>query len=90
MSVRVKLSQIMRKDADWKHYVESDEKTPEKCMADVLERYPGLRKWIYNKHGELLEQIQFSINEEMIYENELGVSLNDGDEFFIFLNIGGG
>jgi molybdopterin converting factor small subunit len=49
-----------------------------------------MRQWLYDKQGELRPQVQFFVNGQKIDADGLTNPLNDGDELFIFLAIGGG
>ncbi len=90
MSVKVKLCSMMRQSADWQEFVEANGNTPKECLDDLERQYPDIRRWIYDKHGEMWPRLQLYVNDEIIYEEELNNHINDGDELYVLLNIGGG
>ena len=90
MPVRVRLSNLLRQATDWKEIVEVDAQTPEDCIDAVVTRFPDVRKWIYDKNGEMWDRLQLSLNGKRIGRDELDTPIRDGDEMHVLLNIGGG
>ncbi len=90
MSVRVRLSTLLRQAADWQEIFEVKEQTPLECLHDLESQFPDIRKWIYDKHGNMWDRLQFFLNGEMLCLEELTCCMQDDDELFILLNIGGG
>jgi hypothetical protein len=90
MTVKVKLSNLLRQATDWQEIVEVTAETPEECLHAVVTQFPDVRRWIYDKSGNLWDRIQFFVNGQRIGRDALGETLRDGDEFHILLNIGGG
>ena len=90
MGINVKIPMIMRKETNWQGEIEMDCSTPEECLNELLDRFPEIKKWIYNKQDEMWDRLQFYVNGEQIHRNELNSPLNDGDELFLLLNICGG
>jgi molybdopterin converting factor small subunit len=60
------------------------------CLQDLETQFPGIKQYIYDKHGDLRPQLQFFVNGQIIYANKLNALLKEGDELFILLAIGGG
>jgi molybdopterin converting factor small subunit len=90
MTVRVRLSNLLRQATDWQEIVEVTAETPEECLRAVVTRFPDVTKWIYDKDGRMWDRIQFFVNQERIHRDQLGKPIQDGDELHILLNIGGG
>ena len=90
MSVKVKVSFHLRRFTDEQEFVEVMGHTPLECLHDLETQFPGIKRYIYDKHGDLRPQLQFFVNGQIIYSNELDTTLKDGDELFILLAIGGG
>ena len=90
MSVNLRVSALLRKFTNWQEVVEVRGANPIECLHDLEAQFPAIRDWLYNKQGELLPQIQFYVNGERIYSDELTNPVKDGDEVFILLAIGGG
>ena len=90
MSVNVRLSSLLRKFTNWQEVVEVSGDNPIACLHNVEAQFPSIRDWLYDKQGEFLPQVQFYVNGERVYADELTNPLKDGDEVFILLAIGGG
>jgi molybdopterin converting factor small subunit len=90
MTVKVRLSNLLRQATDWQEIVEVTAKTPEECLQAVVTQFPDVRKWIYDKNGKMWDRIQFFVNGKRIDRDQLPEPIQDGDELHILLNIGGG
>jgi molybdopterin converting factor small subunit len=90
MSVNVKISLILQKFTDGQEMVEVPTDSPLECLHSVEKKFPKIRKWLYDKQGELRPQVWFLVNRERIYADELTKKLNDNDELYILLAVGGG
>ena len=90
MTVKVKLSNLLRQATDWQEIVEVTARTPEECLHIVVTQFPDVRKWIYDKNGKMWDRIQFFVNGKSIDRDQLPEPIQDGDELHILLNIGGG
>ena len=90
MTVRVKLSNLLRQATDWQEIVEVTAETPEACLHSLVTQFPDVRKWIYDRNGKMWDRIQFFVNGKRIDRDQLGKPIPDGDELHILLNIGGG
>lgn len=94
MKVKVKLSHLLRQFSELQQEPEVFElnggSNPLECVRIMVERYPSMRKWVYDKEGKLLGLMQFYVNGEKLLMSEHSRSLKDGDELLIFFAIGGG
>jgi len=90
MSVKLRLSALLQKVTNWQETVEVTGGTTMECLEDLEARYPDMRQWTRDKEGEILPQLQFFVNGERIYDNELTNPLKDGDEVFVVIAILGG
>jgi len=90
MSVKARVSFHLRRFTDEQEFVEVMGHTPLECLQDLETQFPGIKRYIYDKHGDLRPQLQFFVNGQIIYSNELNATLKEGDELFILLAIGGG
>ncbi len=90
MEVKVRLSSLLRQSAGWKESVTLEAETPLRCLQALIDHYPDMRRWIYDKDGNLWDRLQLFINDGMIHRHELSHPLSEGDELYILLNIGGG
>jgi molybdopterin converting factor small subunit len=93
MKVQVKLSNLLRQFSQLQGEPEVFEVTapdPLECLRVMVERYPAMRKWVYDKDGKLLGLMQFFVNGEKLLLSEYSKALKDGDELYIFFATGGG
>ena len=90
MGVKVKVSSLLRKYTNQQELVDVTGYSPIECLNDLVLQFPNLRRWLYDKQGKLRPQVWFFVNGERIYADELTNQLNDGDELFVFLAVGGG
>jgi molybdopterin converting factor small subunit len=93
MTVKVKLSGLLRQFSELQREPEVFEVTgsnPLECLRVMVERYPKMRKWVYDKEGKLLGLMQLFVNGEKLLMSEYSKPLKDGDELYIFFATGGG
>jgi len=93
MIIRIKLSYLLRQFSELQGESEVFEVTganPLECLRVMVERYPKMRKWVYDKDGKLLGLMQFFVNGEKLLLSEYSRPLKDGDELYIFFATGGG
>jgi molybdopterin converting factor small subunit len=93
MTVKVKLSHLLRQFSQLQQEPEVFEvngSNPLECVRIMVERYPLMRKWVYDKDGKLLGLMQFFVNGEKLLLSEYSKTLKDGDELYIFFATGGG
>ena len=93
MTVKVKLSGLLRQFSELQREPEVFEVTgsnPLECLRVMVERYPKMRKWVYDKEGKLLGLMQLFVNGEKLLISEYSKPLKDGDELYIFFATGGG
>jgi molybdopterin converting factor small subunit len=90
MTVKVKLSLLLRKFSNGEEVVEVSVGTPLACLRELEGRCPGIEEWLYDKQGELKSQVWLFVNGERIYGDDVAAPLKDGDELSILLAIVGG
>ena len=90
MSVTVKVPSLLRKYTNGQELLEVPGYSPMECLHSLVVQFPSIRKWLYDKQGELRPHVWFLVNGKRINADELTNPLRDGDELFIFLVIGGG
>jgi molybdopterin converting factor small subunit len=93
MKVKVKLSNLLRQFSELQGEPEVFEVTGSnalECLQVMVERYPAMRKWVYDKEGKVLGLMQFFVNSEKLLMSEHSKPLKDGDELYIFFATGGG
>ena len=93
MTVKVKLSGLLRQFSELQKEPEVFEvmgSNPLECLRVMVERYPVMRKWVYDKDGKVLGLMQFFVNGKKLLLSEYSKTLKDGDELYIFFATGGG
>ena len=70
--------------------VEVNGSTVGECLSHLVKQFPGMKKQLFSKHGDLFESIIISINGESAYPEQLAKPVKDGDELNILFVIGGG
>ena len=88
MSIKVKMSEMLRYFTAIQDIVEVDGSTVGQCLDHLVKQFPGAKKWLFDKHGKLRALI--FVNGESTYVKELARLVEDGDELHIVLIIGGG
>jgi len=88
--VRVRLSALMRLEADNQETVEVSGRTPVECAGELAARFPRLKRLLYDKEGNLRPQVWFFVNGDKLFVEELERELSDGDELFLVLALSGG
>jgi adenylyltransferase/sulfurtransferase len=60
------------------------------CLDELVNRFPELRKWVYDKNGDLTNFIDVYVNLERSMPEELSNPVKEGDELFIVMMLSGG
>ena len=90
MRIRVKISSLLLKYTGGQEIVEVNGSNPLECINGLKSKFPKMRRWLYDKEGELRPQIWLFVNGERIYSDDITKPLSDGDELSILLAISGG
>ena len=90
MSIKIRVSSLLRKFTNGQEVVEVTGPSAAECLHNLELQFPDIRQWLYDKKGNLLPQLQFYVNGERILVDELSKPLEDNDELLILLAIGGG
>jgi molybdopterin synthase sulfur carrier subunit len=87
MSVTVKVPSLLRKYTNGQELLEVTGYSPMECLTNLTAQFPSLRRWLYNKQGEVATHVLIFINGKQASVDEL---LSDGDELLILLAVSGG
>lgn len=90
MMVKVNLNTLLTQYAADQGVVEVEGSTVGQCLEQLVERFPGIKKALFNDDGSLLNIIEVFINEESTYPDELAHPVKPGDELYILFAIDGG
>lgn len=91
MAIKVRVPTPLQKLTQNQAEVEVNGKDVRSALADLEEKYPGMRERIYDDKGSLRRFINFYVNEEDIrFLKSEDTPLKDGDELSIVPAIAGG
>jgi hypothetical protein len=60
------------------------------CLADLVSRYPGAGKLLFDTRGKLLKQVHVFVNSEGMFKPELTKPVHEGDQLIIAVMAIGG
>ena len=96
MKIRVKLSSLLRQFGNLDGQPEtmemsvSDKVNPAEFLESLADRFPALKKWLYDKEGKLRPVIFVFVNGEKLLSGDFSEPLQDGDEVFVVFSFAGG
>jgi len=90
VSVKVKISSLLRQLTNGQEVVEVTAYSAIECLDNLVVQFPGIRRWLYNKQGQLFPFVHVFVNGETVSTDELTNPLKDGDELLLLIAIGGG
>ena len=90
MGVKINIHQNLRHLTKDLSTVEVNGKTVGECLNDMINQFPSIRRYIFDKDNRLLNYVDVYVNLESSYPLELAKPVSDGDELDITLIIAGG
>ena len=95
MSIKIRIPLgYVQGDTDFyqltQNVVEVNGKTVGECLDHLVEQFPGMKKQLFTKTGNLFENLIISVNGESAYPKELAKPVKDGDEIIVVFMIAGG
>ncbi|HUU63626.1 MAG TPA: hypothetical protein VMX96_06900 [Dehalococcoidia bacterium] len=87
MSVTVRLQLLLSQFADGQEVVEITADNNIDCLNNLTAQFPGLRRWLFTKQGEVAAHVRLFINRR---QASVDAELKDGDELLILLAAVGG
>ena len=90
MSIKINIPSYMKSFTNNMRVVEVNGSTVGECLNHLVKQFPGMKKQLFSKNGNLFENIIISVNGESAYPEQLAKPVKDGDELNILLLIGGG
>lgn len=90
MSVKIYIPSYLQPYTNNLEVVEVKGGTIDDCLTRLIKQFPGMRKMLFSKNGNLLTYVGIYVNGEDAYPEELTKSVKDGDELHILYVIGGG
>lgn len=90
MSIKINVHKTHRQYTDGREVVEIDGTTVGECLKNLINRYPGIEKEIFDKKGKLSSIVEIYLNGESAYPDELAKKVTDGDEIYLTFFLAGG
>jgi molybdopterin converting factor small subunit len=91
MSIEVRVPTVLRKHTDGAKQVTAEGGTLRELVADLGDRYPGLRDALLDDDGQLRRFVQTYVNDEDVrFLGGIETPLADGDEVSILPAVAGG
>ena len=90
MSIKINIPSYMQSLTNNTEVVEINGSTVGECLKHLVKQFPGMKKQLFSKNGNLFENIIISVNGESAYPEQLAKAVKDGDELNIMFIIGGG
>ena len=87
MGVAVRLQLLLSRFADGQDVVEITADSNIECLNKLTAQFPGLRRWLFTKQGEVAPYVRLFINRR---QASVDSALKDGDELLILLAAVGG
>jgi MoaD family protein len=88
--IKIKIPLYMRSFTNDREVAEVNGSTVGECLNHLVKQFPGMKKQLFSKTGNLFENIIISVNGESAYPEQLAKPVKDGDELNIIFIIGGG
>jgi molybdopterin converting factor small subunit len=91
MDIKVKLfySELRRRIGDRDSVMVSGNTVGE-CLDDLVQKYPGVEKLIFDDRGQLLKHVFVFINVESMYKADMNKALTANDQLIIAVLMLGG
>ncbi len=89
MSIKVKIPSLLSKYANGQELLEVEGYSLIECAHNLVIQLPGLKRWLYDKQGELRPQVWFFINGERIYDYEFTNRCKMAMSFSSYLPVAG-
>lgn len=90
MTVNIHIHATHRQHTDGKETVQAEGNTVGEALTDLVRQYPGMKKEIFNKKGQLVHYIEIYLNGKSAYPGELEKMTNKGDDIQIITFLAGG
>lgn len=88
--IKINIPAYMRSFTNNMEVVEVNGSTVGECLNHLVKQFPGMKKQLFSKNGNLFENIIISVNGESAYPEQLAKPVKEGDELNILLIVGGG
>ena len=90
MSVKVNIHPFLLHLTNQQDSVQAEGNNVGEVLNYLVEKYPGLREWLFEKDGKINNLVEIYVNMESSYPEELTKPVKEGDELQIIIIITGG
>jgi molybdopterin converting factor small subunit len=90
MSIEVDVSSYFTTYTNNQRIIQVNGSTVGECMSDLAEKFPSLKKTLFDKNGQLYHYFDIYVNGESTYPNTQSAPVKDGDKLVIVVIILGG
>ena len=64
--------------------------TTGECLADLVNRHPGMKRVLFTEKGDLIGTMEICVNNKSAYPDQLKKQVAEGDRIRLILIIAGG
>lgn len=90
MGIKVHIHKTHRQYTNGLDVVEVKGNTVGDCLSDLIREFPGIKKEIFDKKGNLRSIVEIYVNLESAYPNELAKPVKSGDDIHLTIMLAGG
>jgi len=90
VSVTVSLHEYFQDFTRGQTVVEAKGRTVAALIDDLEARYPGIKGHLVDKKGKLQGFVELFVNSQIVYPEDTGMSVQDGDEVEVLMIVAGG
>lgn len=88
--IRIHVHPTHRQFTNGLEVVEVEGKTVGECLQQLIERFPGMEKALFDKKGQLRNVVEIYVNHASAYPDELAKPVQDGDDIHLVVLLAGG
>ena len=88
MSIKINISQNLRRFTNNRHTVEVNGTTIGECINDLISQYPNIKEKLISKDGALL--VLISVNGEIVYHKNISKRVANEDQLQLIPILAGG
>ena len=90
MSNKIRIHLTHRQYTNGCEVVETNGNTVGDCINDLIHQFPAMKKVLFDDKGKVKRLIEFYLNSESTYPDELLKKVKQGDEITILVMLSGG
>ena len=90
MAVKIEIPWFLQRASSGIKIIEVKGNTIDGCLKRLVERFPLLKKELFDEKGRLASHVDIYVNGQSIHAEGLSKTVKDGDELSILFVISGG